>query len=242
VENRASLGRTGRVGRRIHRLSTSRSAVLAKLRDQPEPVTLAALVRLTGSHENTVREHMDGLIRAGLVRRYRADPVGRGRPAWLYATTEPGDSDAEYAGLAAALARTIVRTSDRPVQTAALAGEEWGHELARGHPAASAGPVEARGRVLTVLDDLGFECATDDRSPDRVRLTRCPLLEVAYRHTDVVCAFHVGIVRGVLRESGADPTGTRLFPFAEPHACALMLPRTADRASHGGGHAPRARS
>jgi predicted ArsR family transcriptional regulator len=84
--------------------------------------------------------------------------------------------------------------------------------------------VVARQQVLGLLDDLGFESETDDLSPAEVRLTRCPLLEAAYRHTEVVCAVHLGIVRGVLEENGADPTGTRLFPFSQPHACLLVVP------------------
>ncbi len=170
--------------RPIHRLSTSRAAVLAKL----------------------------------------AEPAGRGRPAWLYAATGSGSFDVEYAGLAAALARTVVRTSDRPANAAALAGEEWGRELARARGAGPSRPEEARRHVLKVLDDLGFQCETDDRSPAEVRLTRCPLLEAAYRHQEVVCAVHVGLVRGVLQENGADPAGTQLSPFSEPHACGLVVP------------------
>jgi predicted ArsR family transcriptional regulator len=57
-----------------------------------------------------------------------------------------------------------------------------------------------------------------------VRLTRCPLLEAAHRHPDVVCAVHLGIVRGALDEQGADPSGTALAPFAEPGACVLVVP------------------
>jgi predicted ArsR family transcriptional regulator len=224
VESRTDAARTRRVGRPIHRLSTSRAALLAKLADQPEPVTLAALVRATGLHENTIREHLDGLVRARLVERHRAEPVGRGRPAWLYAATDRGSFDVEYAGLAAALARTVVRTSDRPTHAAALAGEEWGRELARGRGADASSAAEARQHVLDVLDDLGFQCESDEQSPAEVRLTRCPLLEAAYRHTEVVCAVHVGLVRGVLQENGADPTGTQLSPFSEPHACGLVVP------------------
>ena len=224
MENRSGTARERRAGRLIHRLSTSRAALLAKLADQPEPVTLAALVTVTGLHENTVREHLDGLVRIRLADRHRAEPEGRGRPPWLYSAADPSSFDAEYAGLAAALARAIVRTSDQPAQAATVAGEEWGHELARSRGAAPSTAVEARQHVLKVLDDLGFQCETDDASPAEVRLTRCPLLEAAYRHTEVVCAVHVGIVHGVLQENGADPTGTELFPFSEPHACGLVLP------------------
>jgi len=58
-----------------------------RLRAQPEPLTQAALVRVTGLHPNTVREHLENLVRRGLVARSLAEPEGRGRPAWLYAST-----------------------------------------------------------------------------------------------------------------------------------------------------------
>jgi len=187
-------------------------------------VTLAALLKVTALHENTLREHLDGLIRAGLVDRRRAVPTGRGRPAWLYHVVDADGLVADFAGLAATLARTILRTSDHPAKTATIAGEEWGHELARSRGPVRSTAIVARQQVLMVLDDLGFESETDEHLPAKVRLTRCPLLEAAYRHTEVVCAVHLGIVRGVLEENGADPTGTQLFPFSEPHACQLVVP------------------
>lgn len=224
MENRLRPVSIRRVGRPIHRLSPSRSALLATLRDQPEPVSLAALVKVTALHENTVREHMDGLIRLGMVVRYRADSVGRGRPAWLYMATEAGSFDGEYAGLASALARAIAQSPERLASAAELAGEEWGRQLARDRGAVHSTAAEARDHVVAVLDDLGFACETDEMSPAQVWLTRCPLLEAAYRHTEVVCAVHLGIVRGVLQENDADPAGTQLFPFSKPHACGLVVP------------------
>jgi predicted ArsR family transcriptional regulator len=205
-------------------LSPSRSAILEHLRAQPEPVTQAALVGITGLHTNTVREHLDALVRAGLARRRRAEPSGRGRPAWLYDATSE-ESASEYAGLAAALAASIARTSRAPEQDAAAAGEAWGHELARDRAAeASDDPVGAGRAVLELLDDLGFEPRPDPEVPSRVRLTRCPLLAAAHRHPEVVCGVHLGLVRGALQEHGADPSGSDLVPFAEPGACLLVMP------------------
>ena len=204
-------------------LSASRADILDRLRDQPEPTTQAALVAVTGLHANTVREHLAGLVRRGLVRRFRAEPSGRGRPAWLYElAAEPRET--EYAGLAAALASTIARTSDDPAGDAALAGEEWGHELVRDRALAASSPEEARELVVDLLDDLGFEPRRQPDDTADVRLTRCPLLEAAHRHPDVVCGVHLGIVRGALEEWGADPAGSELVPFAEPGACRLVIP------------------
>ena len=197
--------------------------MLELLRRQPEPLTQAALVKATGLHANTIREHLDGLRRHGLVRRLRAESSGRGRPAWRYEATGNEATGSEYGGLAAALAAAISRTSAAPGQAAAAAGEEWGHELARDRGATPSRPEAARRHVIHLLDEFGFD-PEDGDSTERVRLTRCPLLEAAHRYPEVVCAVHLGIVRGALEEYGADPTGSELVPFAEPGACRLVVP------------------
>ena len=144
----------------------------------------------------------------------------------------PNDPDealrggSEYAGLASALAATIIRTNADPAQVATIAGEEWGRELAEARGAVPLGAAAARDQVVALLDTLGFAPEGGTASNDAVRLTRCPLLQAAHRHPEVVCAVHLGIVRGALQEYGADPTGSDLLPFAEPGACLLVLPST----------------
>jgi predicted ArsR family transcriptional regulator len=206
-------------------LSTSRAGVLDTLRETSEPKSLADLTEATGLHANTLREHLEALVARGLVRRFRSQPSGRGRPAWLYEATEP-DLDAagsEYAALAATLAAHISRTSQDPRADAVAAGHTWGHELARkaGTPEGS-GAAAARRRVVKLLEEIGFSPETDDRATT-ARLTRCPLLETAREFPDVVCGVHLGIVRGALDEYGVDSTRTDLEPFAEPGACRLTL-------------------
>ena len=203
-------------------LSRSRAEVLRLLRDQPRPSDLATLSGLSGLHENTLRGHLLALEEAGLVTRSTAAPDGRGRPAslWSPAATRP---ESEYAALAAALAAGLARTSPDPVGDALLSGTEWGARLVREHapddPATSSG---RRRHVLGLMDRLGF---APESSPDgqRLRLTRCPLLEVAQQHPDIVCTVHTGLVRGALAELGDETTEVRLEPFAEPGACLLHL-------------------
>lgn len=213
-----------RAGRAARPLSATPARIVAMLREQPEPLSQAAIARATGLHPNTVREHLENLVRRGLLARTRAEPEGRGRPAWLYALTDADPEVPEYAGLAAALAGAIARTSTTPGADATAAGEEWGHDLARQRGASPTTPGQARERVVALLDDLGFETRPDPADPDRLRLTRCPLLQAAHRHPEVVCGVHLGIVRGALEELGADPAGSDLVPFAEPGACLLRLP------------------
>ena len=210
------------------------------LMDQPQPCTVSALTALTRQHPNTIREHLDGLVNDRLAIRARAPARGRGRPAWLYSAapgigSEPGAG--EYAGLASALAAQIVRTSRRPFADSIEAGRNWGRELVRQDTlvAASGGPVlgsttapsaiAARREVVSLLEKLGFAPTADARSAV-VKLRRCPLLEAAHQYPEVVCGVHLGIVRGVLDELGADSDRTEctaLQPFSEPGACRLDL-------------------
>ena len=132
-------------GRARAPLSRSRAALLETLRAQSEPTTLAALVAISGLHANTVREHLDALVRQGLAHRHAPEPAGRGRPAWLYeATGSDAAAAPEYAGLAAALAAAIHRTSTSPSRDAVAAGREWGHELARDRGAGPGRRVRSR--------------------------------------------------------------------------------------------------
>lgn len=205
-------------------LSRGGAAVISVLSAEQEPVSLVQLSALTALHVNTLRDHLDVLVAAGLVRRRRAAPQGRGRPAWLYAASgrARGGAVAEYAALAAVLAELVERTSDDPGEAAVEAGTAWGRALVRGREQGVAeGDVEPRQVVVELLEDLRF---APEAEGEQIRLTRCPLLEAAAAHPDVVCGVHLGIVRGALEHLGADPTGTRLVPFAEPGACLLTVP------------------
>jgi predicted ArsR family transcriptional regulator len=212
-------------------LSTARAAVLDALRDATRPTSVSDLQQQSALHPNTLREHLEALVARGLARRVRAAPSGRGRPAWLYEAVEPqaAAGTTEYAGLAATLAAHLHRTSPDPQQDAIVAGQTWGHDLARraGAPE-SRGPVAARRKVLAILDEIGFAPEADDRATT-ARLTRCPLLDAAEAYPDVVCGVHLGIVRGALEEYGADSSRTDLQPFSEPGACRLDLLTRTDR-------------
>ncbi|NYD40740.1 helix-turn-helix transcriptional regulator [Nocardioides panaciterrulae] len=214
--------RPARPASRPGRTTRSRTALLELLEAQPEPTTLAALAASTRLHPNTVREHLEGLEAEGFVERHRAAPDGRGRPAWLYAATAAPASP-EYAGLAVTLASAIHRTSPDPAEDAAVAGAAWGHDLARDHGRPDrTGAVAARREVVALLDEVGFAPEADARA-NQVRLTRCPLLEAAHRHPDVVCNVHLGLVRGALDEYDAPGAEVTLVPFAEPGACRLAM-------------------
>ncbi|WP_460853313.1 helix-turn-helix transcriptional regulator [Nocardioides montaniterrae] len=210
-------------------LSPARRRLLELLAEQDAPTPLTVLCRLSGSHENTVRGHLTALESAGLVTRESRPATGRGRPAWLW-QVRPGEPD-EYAGLAATLARTLRRTSSQPEDDALSAGEDWGRELAtRRHGSHQGAPLR---RTRDLLERLGFapegEVLPTSRSA-RLRLTRCPLLEVAHEEPTIVCNVHRGLAAGVLTTYGAEDPEVDLVPFAEPGACILTLTAPVRRA------------
>jgi predicted ArsR family transcriptional regulator len=56
-------------------------------------------------------------------------------------------------------------------------------------------------------------------------VSHCPFLEVAEEHEDVVCAMHLGLMRGVLERREA-PLGVRdLEPLVAPGLCLAHLSR-----------------
>lgn len=212
---------------RLH--SASRERLLRLLEAQRGPTSLAALVRVTGLHENTVRGHLEALHRDGFVTRRRAEASGRGRPAWLW-QAERRDASSPYAPLAGVLAATLLRTSADPVDDAHEAGRLWGRELvaARTEVAdANAAPdvAAARGAVVDLMREQGFTPEPLD-DHETVLLRRCPLIEAASRHPEVVCAVHLGMVDGALQSLGVRDAVTTLDPFTGPSECTLRV-RTA---------------
>ncbi|WP_394215241.1 helix-turn-helix transcriptional regulator [Brachybacterium vulturis] len=210
--------RRGAAGRRHSR---AREQVLRTVEAQRSPVSVAAISRATGLHENTVRGHLDQLLADGHVTRSRAAAEGRGRPAWLWRPTRYGPAS-PYAALAGVLAGTIARTSADPAATAHEAGRGWGGQLAADLPE-TAPPATARAVVTDAMAAQGFAPEDDG---ERIVLHRCPLLEAASRHTEVVCSVHRGLLAGLLEGApaldGARPE-VELLPFAAPGQCHLRL-------------------
>lgn len=205
--------------------------MLEHLRRKHEPVLVADLATELGVHTNTAREHLEALVQLDVVSKTRAPSSGRGRPAWLYRSTDRAEPDVrvrDYAGLATALAGVVQRSSN-PTDDALAAGQAWGRELATDSPppagTTSTGVTSTDGpnaAVVNLLRGLGF-APEPDAAFGTAALRRCPLLDAAERYPDVVCKVHLGIVRGALEVFGGAPEHTDLLPFAEPGACRLVL-------------------
>lgn len=200
----------------------SRSRLLAVLCQAKGPMGIRELADAVDLHPNTVREHLDQLVDAGLVNREHAAPAGRGRPGLRY-RAEPSASDDDphaYRALAGVLADELARRPDA-VASARSAGESWGRAMARGSDATSDDAIVTR--LVELLDEAGFapEASTDPAQP--IRLRHCPFGSLAREHGEVVCSVHLGLMRGALRELGAPFDAVGLEPFVKPDLCLAHL-------------------
>ena len=190
------------------------------------------LAAAVGGHANTTRHHLRALVVAGLVESTTERGPRPGRPSARYTVTSDGrralgtgSGDAsveEYLVLAGAFADRLAAQGSDPGEDARAVGRSWGAALAaRDREAGTDQTGSPRGRVLALLDRLGF---SPDAAAPEVRLRTCPLLEAARRHPEVVCQVHAGLVGGADAAYGGTGSGVRLRPFAAPGACLLTLP------------------
>jgi len=229
-----------RIDARTHRVlsGASRVAVLEVVRADG-PLDVQAIASRVALHPNTVRSHLDQLIRAGLVESSVSARATPGRPRLSF-TAPPGSTSGpqdSYRTLAGILAAAIGAGGSEPGSAAADMGERWGQRAAQAGgdvvvPLDDAGVLD---RLVGLLDDIGFaptvgaaadggEGAQPAASGSTViELQRCPFAEVAREHRDVVCAVHLGLLRGALDQLHAPLTSVRLEPFVRPDLCLVHL-------------------
>lgn len=208
--------------------STSRSRILNLLRSSTTPLDVEHIASRSGLHPNTVRFHLRVLIDAGLAC-CRTDPRGcSGRPRLVYTAATAGCGNEQPAGfqlLADILAGYLAASSSKPARQA----EEAGQVFARRHrPLASVvaevSADESVRHVVALCTELGFDPElVPDGQDVQLRLQACPFHALATKYPEVVCAMHLGLLRGTLAQLEAPLTARRLRPFVEPHLCIAHL-------------------
>ena len=221
---------------RTHRVlgGASRVAVLQVLRMNADLLDVQAIAEQVGLHTNTVRSHLDQRMDAGLVESDVQIRTMPGRPRLLFRATATPRAGAEgsYKVLAEVLASGIHDGEPAPGAAAAKAGRRWGQRLEQ-QGGASAEPLDserALDRVVALLDEVGFaprvgkatEVTTIGGATGKatvIELHRCPFLDIAREHTDVICAVHLGLIQGALDQMQAPPSTVRIEPFVRPDLC-----------------------
>ncbi|SRR5579875_3809799 len=208
-------------------LGESRARVLDLLRAAGRPLGVQEVAEQAGLHPNTARFHLDALVDASLAAREPQPRETPGRPSMVYWATEADGPTGQrrYRLLAEMLTSMIAGVMPRPGDAAEDAGREWGRYLTEQPPPFQrVDAAEAVEKLTEALAGIGFapEVVPEDDGY-RLRLHQCPFREVAERHQGVVCALHLGLMRGVLEQLRAPLSADRLLPFAEPSVCIADL-------------------
>ena len=208
-------------------LGESRTQVLAVLQAAGEPLAVNHIAAQVGLHPNTARFHLDGLVSQGRAKRDTEQRDVPGRPRALYTATadSPRAGRRSYRLLAEILTSYLATHTKQPNRAALKAGEAWGRFLTdRPAPFRRVDAASATKQLVDTLDEIGFapEAVTAGRER-QILLHHCPFRETAEDHRDVVCAVHLGLMRGMLAELDAPVEAKRLDPFVEPNLCVARL-------------------
>lgn len=228
-EQAASTGAS--VGdRAVHRALSSevRARLLRHLEATADGLDVPELAQRLDLHVNTVRGHLTILERAGLARSRPEERDGPGRPRLRWTATGHASPAPvpRYRLLAEVLTTHLAATAPDPAATATDAGHEWGRHLVEAPgPFQSLSTEDGIERLRVMLDEVGFAPEVDPGTAARPRvlLHECPFLEVAQQHPEVVCAMHLGLVRGALERLGVPVAARDLRPFVTPELCVADL-------------------
>lgn len=219
----------------VHRAlaNPGRAQLLELLREHPDGLGAIEIAEAMRVHPNTARANVAMLVDAGLVvaeREPRSDP---GRPKIVFrATADEADPPARaaprvsgYRLLAAVLARALAGSSDAESRAMA-AGEAWGRYLIdRDEPHDPTTGDDAVAHLLRLLEAQGFAPEISFGQPEgtSICMRRCPFDDLAHVARSVVCAVHLGLLRGALGELRSPIEVRSLVPFVEPGHCVASL-------------------
>lgn len=204
-----------------------RREVVEFFRAVSRPLTAREVADELGLHINTARFHLDALVRQGLLRREEGQSHGPGRPRIQYIAVPGMDRGGprNYKLLAEMLLSHFAAEPDAS-QAAIEVGRDWGRYLVQPlAPGQRISPEEGLARVIDLLADTGFQPQSADIGDGGtdIRLRHCPFLELAEIHRELVCAMHLGLLRGAFEVLRTPLQAETLIPFADPHTCVAHL-------------------
>lgn len=200
----------------------SRRRLLQALRAAAAPADAQALAAVTGLHPNTVRFHLDVLIKTGFVREHSARQGRRGRPRTVYEAVTAAVQDGGYELLASVLVDHLAENDGSDI--ARKAGWAWAQRL-RPHSPGQSDDVQATvSMVSAVFTELGFQPAVAANGGQvQMTLHACPFWSLAEDHPGIVCAMHLGLLQGLVEQDARAPLEARLTPFVRPRQCQADL-------------------
>ena len=201
-------------------VESSRTRLLATLRGADRAMRVDELCAALGLSPNAVRFQLARLVASGAVRDEHPPATGPGRPPVAYRAVpeEAVDEAAAYRSLARVLGDALGALAT--AEEIADVGERWARHHRPLPSTPDDSPSAALERVVALLDDLGFapEVSDDGRT---VALHHCTYSRLAVEQPAVVCALHLGMVRGALGDQ-ADGVRLGLTPVLDGSAPCLL--------------------
>lgn len=211
----------------MHGLGPARVRVLTLLEDAGTGLTAGDVGERLSVHANSARFHLEALATAGRVVRVSEPRTTRGRPRMLYAAADssPPIAGRRYRLLAEMLATFVQEQLADSANAIEQRGRAWGRALPMAVQPAGMDPAQrAAASLVETLTDVGFDSRIVAEGRElHVEVSHCPFLEVAEGHRDVVCALHLGLMRGVLEEMDTSLEVRELRPLVEPSRCLAHL-------------------
>jgi len=203
-----------------------RDVIYELLRASAEPRSISSIADELRVHPNTVRFHIDGLVRDGRVEQVMGESAGPGRPPVLFRASRRMDPNGptNYEFLAGILTDYVASDPDAPAIAAQLGRSTSATLVTTSTRRRARSKTEAVNELIDILADLGFEPEPAEGPRTReIRLRHCPFQNLAEQHRDVVCSVHLGLMQGALTALRAPVDVSRLDPFVEPDLCVARL-------------------
>jgi predicted ArsR family transcriptional regulator len=203
-----------------------RDAILQMLRNSAEPRSIADIADEMAVHPNTIRFHLDALVRAERVEQLIGDTAGPGRPPVLFRASRRMDpaGPTNYWLLANILTNYFATSTDDPASAAAELGRAWGPSLVDPGHRRALSKTQSVTELIDLLGELGFKPEPPpSRRVSQIRLRHCPFHDLVDKHGTMICALHLGLMQGALAGMRGPVTVDRLDPFVEPDLCVAHL-------------------
>lgn len=185
----------------------TRYAIYLELARSPRPLATAEIAATLDLHANTVRPHLERMLKVGLLDQRIDNNGGVGRPQHLYSLAPDAPSLGLEPPAMPALARMLLSVAAEAGldgNDATAAGRDQGARDAEGYPEDSP-CIEA---LMTQLEYLGFDPeATGGADGVTIAFTHCPFRELAEANPDLVCGLHRGMVEGFVHGLGNGQVG-----------------------------------
>src|SRR5690625_2381639 len=191
-----------------HGLGPTRARVLRYVMSQHEPRSVADIAGALSLHSNTIRFHLEALMKLNYVSEKQDSPQGQGRPRRLYSATDqaPEVDTSHLRDLTQVLLRHIVGESDHPQKTVEEIGQAWGEELANIdnqdlQQLSEVATPDWLEEVTKHAESKGFQAT--DTGDQAVASTSCPYRTACQPLLPNACAIRLGLLRRCLEEEEA---------------------------------------